>query len=111
MRALGIAICAVLTLTGSTALAAGQCSATLAISDRDPLTIRGARFSPGEKVKLLVSGQVHLSRTVQAGTRGGFTTVFRVSLGRCDALVVQAIGSRGHRAQVEVAQTACAPAP
>ena len=110
MRALGVAICAVLAVTGSSALGAGRC-ATLAISDRDPLTIRGSRFAPGEKVKLLVSGQVQLSRSVRAGSRGGFITAFRVSLGRCDAVVVQAIGSRGSRAEVDVTQTACAPAP
>jgi hypothetical protein len=110
MRALGVAICAVVTLTGSTALGAGRC-ATLAITDRDPLAIRGAGFVPGEKVKLLVSGQLQLSRSVRAGARGGFTTAFRVRLGRCDAVVVQAIGSRGSRAQIDVTQTACAPAP
>lgn len=107
---LGVAICAVLLATGSTALGAERC-ATLAIADRDPLTIRGARFAPGEKVKLLVSGHVRLYRSLRAGPRGGFTTAFRVSLGRCDGVVVQAIGSRGSRAQVDVTQTACAPAP
>lgn len=108
MRALGVAICALL-LTGSSALGAGR--ATLSITDRDPLTIRGARFAPGERVKLLVTGQSLVVRAVRAGPRGGFTTVFRVRLGRCDAVVVQAIGSRGHRAQVDITQMACAPPP
>lgn len=110
MRALGVAVCAVLALTGSTALGAGR-GATLAVADREPLTIRGSRFLPREKVRLLVSGPVPLTRTVRAGSRGGFTTVLRLRLGRCDELVVQAIGSRGTRAQLDVGQTACAPAP
>ena len=110
MRALGVAICAVLALSASSANGAGR-YATLAISDRSPLTIRGARFSPNEKVTLLVSGRIQRTRSVRAGSRGGFTTVFRVGLGRCDALVVQAFGNRGSRAQVDLTQTACAPAP
>jgi hypothetical protein len=110
MRALGVAICASLAFSGSAANGAGR-GATLAIADRDPLTIRGARFAPNEKVKLLVSGQVQRTRSIRAGSRGGFRAVFRVVLGRCDALVVQALGNRGNRAHVDVTQAACAPPP
>lgn len=110
MRALGVAVCAVLALTGSAALGAGR-AATLAVADRDPLVIRGTRFLPREKVTLLVSAPVPRTRTLRAGPRGGFTTVFRITLDRCDELVVQAIGSRGSRAKVDVGQVACAPAP
>jgi hypothetical protein len=110
MRALGVAICALLAFSGSSALGSGR-DASLAITDRDPLTIRGARFAPGERVKLFVTGQGLLVRSVRAGPRGGFTTIFRVRLGRCDAVVVQAIGNRGHRAQVDITQTACTPPP
>ena len=110
MRALGVAICAVLALSASSESAVGR-NATLAISDRSPLTIRGARFSPNEKATLFVSGRVQRTRSIRAGSRGGFTTVFRVGLGRCDAIVVQAFGNRGSRAQVDLTQTACAPTP
>jgi hypothetical protein len=110
MRALGVATCALLVLSGSSALGAGR-SASLAITDRAPLTIRGARFAPGEHVKLFVTGRGLLVRSVRAGSRGGFTTIFRVRLGPCDAVVVQAIGNRGHRAQVDITQTACTPPP
>ena len=109
MRALGVAICALLFLTAS-ASGAGR-SARLVIDDREPLTIRGTRFATNEKVKLLVSGPRQLTRSVRADERGGFTTRFRFALGRCDALVVQAVGIRGSRAQVDVTQTACAPDP
>jgi hypothetical protein len=110
MRALGVATCALLVLSGSSALGAGR-GAILSIADRDPLTIRGARFAPGEHVKLFVTGQGLIVRSVRAGPRGGFTTMFRVRLGRCDAVVIQAIGDRGHRAQVDITQTACTPPP
>ena len=110
MRALGVAVCAVLALTGSTALGAGR-SGTLAVVDREPLTIRGSRFLPREQVTLLVSAPVPLTRTLRAGSRGGVTTVLRLRLDRCDELVVQAIGSRGTRAQLDVGLPACAPSP
>jgi hypothetical protein len=110
MRALVVGICALLFLTAASASGAGR-SPRLVIADREPLTIRGTRFAPNEKVKLLVSAHTQLTRSVRVGERGGFTTRFRVALGRCDALVVQAVGARGSRAQVDVTQTACAPAP
>ena len=109
MRALGVAICALLFVTAASASGAG--SARLVIADREPLTIRGTRFAPNEKVTVLVSGQVQRTRSIRADSRGSFTTVFRVSLGRCDAVVVQAFGNRGGRAQVDLTQTACAPSP
>ena len=110
MRALGVAICAAFFLL-TTAASGAERWARLAIVDREPLTIRGTRFAPNEKVRLHVSGPAQLTRSIRAGARGGFTTRFEVGLGRCDALVVQAVGSRGSRAQIDVAQQACAPAP
>jgi hypothetical protein len=109
MRALGVVICAALFLTS--AASGAERWARLAIVDREPLTIRGTRFAPNEKVRLLVSGPAQLTRSIRAGARGGFISRFHVGLGRCDALVVQAVGSRGSRAQVDVTQTACVPAP
>ncbi len=111
MRALGVAICASLAFSGSAANGAGRC-ATLAIADRDPLTIRGARFAPNEKVKLLVSGQVQLHPEHQG--RLARRLHDRVP-GRASAAATPSssrrLGSRGNRAQVDVTQTACAPPP
>jgi hypothetical protein len=92
------------------ALGAGSC-AKLALADTSPLTVKGTRFQAGERVKLVVSQSVSLSRLVRAGTRGGFTAKFTVNLGRCDPLLVRAIGARGSRATVDLTQIACAPAP
>ena len=111
MRALGVAVCAVLFLTAASASGADR-RAALTIADREPLTIRGTRFAPNESVRLLVvSGVVQRARSVRAGSRGGFTAVFRIGLDRCDALVVQALGSRGSRAHVDLLQTACVSPP
>jgi len=50
-------------------------------------------------VKLLLSAPpVFRSKVVRAGARGRFRVVFAVKTGRCDSVVVQAIGARGSRA-------------
>jgi hypothetical protein len=67
--------------------------------DLDPLTLRGTAFKPGERVKLLLSAPpVSRTKAVRAGELGRFRVVFAIAPGRCDAVVVQAIGSRGSRA-------------
>jgi hypothetical protein len=66
--------------------------------DLDPLTLSGSGFHANERVKLLVSPAVGSPRTVRAGVRGRFRVVFRLTVGRCDSVVVQAIGARGSRA-------------
>ena len=77
--------------------------AMVSVSERgeivDPLTLAATNFRPNERVKLLLSAPpVSSSRTVRAGVRGRFRVVFRVAVGRCDSVVVQAIGARGSRA-------------
>ena len=84
------------------ALVAGGTSApkpALRPLDLDPLTLRGTSFKPGERVKLLLSASpVVRSKVVRAGELGRFRVVFNVAPGRCDSVVVQAIGARGSRA-------------
>lgn len=67
--------------------------------DLDPLTLRGTSFKPSERVKLLIAAPAFArTRVVRAGERGRFRVVFAISPGRCDSVVVQAIGARGSRA-------------
>jgi hypothetical protein len=67
--------------------------------DLDPLTLRGTSFKAGERVKLLLSAPPAVrSKVVRAGGRGRFRVVFALKAGRCESIVVQAIGSRGSRA-------------
>jgi hypothetical protein len=87
----------------STAFAASSATrASLQITDAAPLTVRGAGFRSGERVKLLVSAGRPLSKTVKAGPSGRFTARFGVRTTRGTAVVIQAIGSRGSRAMVDV---------
>jgi len=85
--------------------------AALVLTDTSPLAVRGTGFAPAEKVKLLVSGDGVASRVVIAGPQGGFTVRFAMRTGRCSALVIQAIVSRGHRAEIDRSELACDPDP
>jgi hypothetical protein len=84
---------------------------TLALTDLQPLVVTGKGFRAGERVRLIVSANRVVERTVRASASGQFRVAFRLWIGRCDAVVVQAFGGRGSRAHVDVTQTACAPEP
>ena len=80
-------------------LSGGAAGPSLRAADLDPLTLRGTGFRANERVKLLFAGpQTVQSRAVRTNARGRFRVVFRVALGRCDPVVVQALGARGSRA-------------
>lgn len=67
--------------------------------DADPLTLRGTSFARGERVKVLLAAPATVrSKTVRADARGRFRVAFAIRVGRCDDVVVQAIGARGSRA-------------
>lgn len=97
-----------LALIGIALLSGGTATPTLRPVDLDPLTLAGANFRANERVKLLLSAPpVSSSRIVRAGARGRFRVVFRVAVGRCDSVVVQAIGARGSRATAHVDAADC----
>lgn len=88
-----------LALIGIALVSGGAAKPALRPVDLDPLTLSATGFRANERVKLLLSAPaVSSSRTVRAGVRGRFRVVFRVRVGRCDSVVVQAIGARGSRA-------------
>lgn len=87
-------------------------SAALKLVALNPLTVRGVGFTPGESIRLLVTADQVVTRSLKAGPRGGFLVKLPVRLtDRCSSLVVQAIGSRGHRAMVDRTAVACDPDP
>lgn len=88
-----------LALVGVALLSGGAAKPSLRPVDLDPLTLSATGFRANERVKLLVSAPAFVtSRNVRAGERGRFRVVFRIAVGRCDSVVVQAIGARGSRA-------------
>ena len=89
----------ILALVGIALVSGGAAKPALRPVDLDPLTLSATGFRANERVKLLISAPpVVSSRTVRAGVRGRFRVVFRIAVGRCDSVVVQAIGARGSRA-------------
>jgi len=84
----------------------------LRITDLAPLTVRGANFRPGERVKLLVNAGTPVVRAVRAGERGRFVARLGVRLdaSSCSA-VVQAVGAAGSRAMVDLARPGCGERP
>jgi hypothetical protein len=83
-------------------------SASIRIVDRDPLVLRGQRFEPGERVRLLIVAARPFEKRVRAGEGGGFLARFRgISKDRCGALYVQAVGNRGSRAEAGLLRFNC----
>lgn len=114
MRGVGIAVLAL--LVGVACGNAGASSSsgsdesrsrpTLSIVSLDPLTVRGRKFVAGERVKLLLGAPTR-TKAARADARGRFTVRFRIGTERCSAVVVQAFGSRGSRALVDVTAPTC----
>jgi hypothetical protein len=103
VRAVVVSVLAVALATSASAPAepAGPRPA-LRIIDLAPLTVRGERFKPHERVKLLVNAGRPFTRKVKAGERGRFVAKLGVRVtSPCTDVVVQAIGGRGSRATAE----------
>ena len=116
MRGVGIAF--LLLLAGVACGSAGASSPserdesgsrpTLSIVSLDPLTVRGRKFVAEERVKLLL-GTPPRTTSARADGRGRFTVEFGIRAARCSGAVVQAFGSRGSRAMVDVSAPNCSP--
>jgi hypothetical protein len=86
-------------------------SARVLLQDRDPITIAGARFQRGERVRVTLVRETTSKRIVRAGRRGTFLVTFpRVTTTRCDLFRVVAVGSKGSRAVLKILPApACSP--
>jgi hypothetical protein len=85
--------------------------ATLKLTRSAPLTVRGTRFVPRERVRVSVSGAGQATRRVTASGGGAFVVQFATfSFHRCNAgLVVVAVGSEGSRAGLKLPEMLCPP--
>jgi hypothetical protein len=96
-------------LVGLLLVSGGAAKPALRPVDLDPLTLAGSGFRANERVTLLIAAPpVVKSTRVRASARGRFRVVFRVAVGRCDPVVVQAIGARGSRATYQHDTVGCA---
>lgn len=101
-------------VSASVVVAASYARPVVVPVDRAPLTIRGLGFQPGEHVlvRAIVRGGPRRSKTLVAGTRGGFTARFRsLEVSKCGSYSIRATGSHGSRAAFTAPPPPCGPAP
>jgi hypothetical protein len=79
----------------------------------EPLTVRGAGFTPAGLVTVRVVGKTTLARKrLRAGPLGGFSVTFRaLTYNPCLLTAIVATGSSGIRAQLRVRPAQCPPPP
>lgn len=111
--ALVIALALSLALFGSAASGGGGVSsgkATLKLVRGAPLTLQGAQFVPGERVRVSAVSEQRQTKRVIANRRGVFVVGFpQVTYDRCNGLIALAVGSRGSRASLKRPQPLCPP--
>ena len=96
MRTLGIAVAVAATLAAGAAEAAGTSGAKLRIVDLTPVTVQGARFRAGERVRVVLRADRSHVRIVRAGRAGTFFARFGgVYAELCMALQLRATGASG----------------
>jgi hypothetical protein len=81
----------------------------LSLARGAPLAIRGVNFAPAERVRVTVSAELRVAKTVTADGSGRFVARFRVSYDRCLGLSALAVGSRGSRARLRMPEFLCRP--
>ncbi|MGN6429887.1 MAG: hypothetical protein ACTHNB_04025 [Gaiellaceae bacterium] len=76
--------------------------ATIHVTKVVPITVTGAGFKAGERVKIVVRTPTIYRKTVTASRRGRFTAIFGRATGKCLSMRVLATGSKGSRATAYV---------
>jgi hypothetical protein len=70
---------------------------------RAPVTLSGAHFKLGEKVRVTVHASQTITRVVRTTKTGTFLVTFRgLEASRCSTLRAAALGSQGDSAQLKV---------
>jgi hypothetical protein len=91
--------------------AAPSARPSLRLVDIDPVTLRGAGFAPGERVRLTFHGRtVTLTRSAKTTAAGTFTARFAevTDRERCDVVLkATAAGTTGDRASARFPARAC----
>jgi hypothetical protein len=85
--------------------------ARLTLTSRTPVVVRGDAFRAYEAVRLTVVAKTTSAFRVRANGRGIFTVTARgVTLSRCGAFYVRAVGAGGSVAALKLPLPACMPA-
>ncbi|MBA2740994.1 MAG: hypothetical protein H0U46_03180 [Actinobacteria bacterium] len=84
--------------------------AKLAITDRQPLAVRGSGFVPGERVHVTAAAGRNDDVRVVANWDGAFVARFSFAVPRCGRAWVRATGAKGTHARLSLRNViACVP--
>lgn len=116
MRALGtLAALGVVSALAAALPGAAPARPALRVLDLEPLTVRGVRFEPRERVRLTVTHTTGVTsgKYVRARWSGRFTAFFStLEVDRCaGGLTARARGQLGSRATAKLPQLQCPPSP
>jgi hypothetical protein len=79
----------------------------MVVGPLSPLTVRGIRFEPWERVTVTLDGGKRGTARVVANRLGGFRAEFKLTLRRCQTVTIRATGSRGSKAVRQVPRPNC----
>jgi hypothetical protein len=72
-----------------------------------PMSVRGAGFKQGERVRVTAKGsRTSATRTAKASTKGTFL-VHLGTMNGCDSVTISAIGDKGSRTSVNISSFLC----
>ena len=115
IRLAGALVALLVALGAAAALASGaqtahQARASLTLTTRNPITVRGTGFKPSARVRVaLLDGGTTVRRPV-TNARGAFTTTFSAVIDRCSAWSVTATQPGRAPVILRGAKPECAPA-
>lgn len=101
-----VAVCGAVAVPASSGV-----SATLRLQDRSPITVAGAGFNRGERVRVTLTMDTNMRKTTRTDRRGAIRVIFSgATAARCDMIRVIAVGSGGSRATLKILPApACMP--
>jgi hypothetical protein len=91
-------------------VAAGTTHATLSLTDRQPVVLKGRSFHALERVRVTLETRVTRVKEVRASRTGGFSVTFLgTNVPHCGGLFARARGGSGSLATLKIPLPACQP--
>ena len=88
--------------------AAASTHATLSLTQRQPIVLRGRGFQPWERVRVMLETRVTRVRELRAGRGGSFTATFAGTIfPHCGGVFARARGAAGSVATLKIPLPAC----
>ena len=101
MLGLVLSLAIAVLLSVSSEITRPPATAVVRVPNTTPFVVRGTRFKPNERVRVVAQAEGRHLRTVVATAKGAFTARFaRITVGRCGGYFVRATGNKGSSASV-----------